>query len=386
MSRTSVLRGAVAVAGIGTSGHPRMPPGSSPVDAMALASVAALDDAGLAIGDVDGVFAAGLQLFMPTLSLCEYLGLNPRYTDSTQIGGGAFLAHLNHAQAAISAGLCSVALIAYGSTQKSGGARFVSHSEPNPYESPYAYPGPVAGYALVAQRHMHDYGTTREQLAQVAVSARRWAQLNPFASDKSDLTVADVLQARQVASPLGLRDCCLVTDGGGAVVVVSADRARSLRRKPVYLLGAGEAVSHRSIAQMPDLSTTAAVASSRRAFEQAGVTPGDIDVVQLYDAFTIMPPVFAEDCGFCQKGEGGAFLSEGRCAPGGSFPMNTNGGGLSFGHPGMFGIYTIVESVAQLRGDCGARQVPGAELALAHAPGGYMSSQSTVIFGNESTL
>lgn len=380
------LRGRIAVAGIGMGGFPAMPSGSSPLDAMALASAAALEDAGLGPQDVDGVFAAGLQLFMPTLSLCEYMGLQPRYTDSTQIGGGAFLAHLNHAQAAIAAGLCSVALVAYGSTQKSGAAGFATHSEPNPYETPYGYPGPLAAYALIAQRHMHVHGTTREQLAQVAVSAREWSLLNPDSAQKAPLTVREVVDARRVADPFTVRDCCLVTDGGGAVVLVAAERAGSLRQKPVYLLGAGEAVSHRSIAQMPELASTVATQSSARAFEQARLAPPEVDVVQFYDAFTIMPPLFAEDCGFCAKGEGGAFLAGGRASPGGAFPMNTNGGGLSFGHPGMYGIYTVIESVAQLRGGCGARQVEGAEVALAHAPGGYMSSQSTAIFGTQATL
>lgn len=383
---TTDLRGKTAVVGVSTGGFPQMPPGSSPLDVMALASVAALEDAGLTLKDVDGVFAAGLQLFMPTLSLCEYLGIQPRYTDSTQIGGGAFLAHLNHAQAAIAAGLCNVALIAYGSTQRSGGAKFTTHSEANPYETPYGYPGPVAGYALMAQRYMHEYGVTRAQLADVAVSARKWAQLNPAAPDKTELTVEQVMQARPVADPFTVRDCCLVTDGGGAIVLVSAERAHMLRQRPVFLLGAGEAVSHRSVAQMPDLATTMAIESAGRAFKAAGVMPAEVDVVQFYDAFTVMPPLFAEDCGFCEKGEGGAFLSAGRSAPGGAFPMNTNGGGLSFGHPGMYGIFTVVESVLQLRGECGDRQVAGAEIALAHAPGGYMSSQSTVIFGTKNTL
>lgn len=383
---THPLRARVAVAGIGQGGFPSMPPNASPLDAMALACAAALADAGLRPQDVDGVFAAGLQLFMPTLSLTEYLGLQPRYTDSTQVGGGAFLAHLNHAQAAIAAGLCSVALVAYGSTQKSGAAGFVTHAEANPYETPYGYPGPVAAYAMVAQRHMHEYGTTREQLAEVAVSARAWSRLHPHAPQQEPLSVREVLEARPVADPFTVRDCCLVTDGAGAVVLVAAERARWLRQRPVYLLGAGEAASHRSIAQMPDLATTCAGASSAAAFAQAGLGPADVDVVQFYDAFTIMPPIFAEDCGFCPKGEGGAFVSGGRTAPGGAFPMNTNGGGLSFGHPGMYGIFTITESVAQLRGDCGARQVAGAQVALAHAPGGYMSSQSTAIFGTEATL
>lgn len=380
------MRGSTAIVGVGMSGFPALPEGSSPLDAMAMACAEALGDSGLTVDDIDGVFAAGLELFMPTLSLCEYLQLKPRYTDSTQIGGGAFLAHLNHAQAAIAAGLCEVALVAYGSTQKSHGKRFQSHSETSPYETPYRFPGPAAGYALMAQRHMHQFGTTREQMAEVAVNARKWAQLNPDAPNQSPLTVQDVLNARQVCSPFTVRDCCLVTDGGGAVILVSARRARAYGDRAVYILGAGEAVSHRSVSQMPDLATTVARESSTRAFDQAGLLPADVDVAQLYDAFTIMPIMFVEDLGFCSKGQGGAFLANGRSAPGGGFPMNTSGGGLSFGHPGMFGIYTIIESVMQLRRECGARQVDGAHIALAHAPGGYMSSQSTVIFGTASAL
>ncbi|MFL9887467.1 acetyl-CoA acetyltransferase [Paraburkholderia agricolaris] len=383
---STTLRGSTAIVGVGMCTVATLPPESSPVDAMALAVADALADSGVLLSEIDGVFAAGLQLFMPTLSLCEYLNIKPRYTDSTQVGGGTFIAHLNHAQAAIAAGLCEVALIAYGSTQKSSGGKFASHSEPSPYEMPYRYPGPVAAYALIAQRHMHEYGTTREQLAEVAVAARRWAQFNSRAFDQTPLTVEDVLGSRTVASPLTVRDCCLVTDGAGVVIVTSAARARDCRRPPVYVLGVGEAVTHRSIAQMENLVCTGASDSAHRAFQQARLTPDDVDVTQLYDAFTIMPIVFAEDVGFCAKGEGGAFLGGGRCEPGGAFPMNTNGGGLSFGHPGMFGIYTIIESALQLRGDCGLRQVRDAHVALAHAPGGYMSSHSTAIFGTEEVL
>lgn len=380
------LRGSTAIVGVGMSTTKTLPLETSPVDAMALAVADALSDSELLLGEIDGVFAAGLQLFMPTLSLCEYLNIKPRYTDSTQVGGGSFIAHLNHAQAAIAAGLCEVALIAYGSTQKSSRGKFESHSEASPYETPYGYPGPVAAYALVAQRHMHEFGTTREQLAQVAVAARKWARLNPLAIGREPLSVEDVLGARMVASPLTVRDCCLVTDGAGAVIVTSKERARACRKPPIYILGVGEAATHRSIAQMEDLVRTGAAVSARRAFEQARVRPREVDVAQLYDAFTIMPIVFAEDVGFCAKGEGGAFLGDGRCEPGGVFPMNTNGGGLSFGHPGMFGIYTIIESVLQLRGQCGARQVPDAHIALAHAPGGFMSSHSTAIFGTQQVL
>ena len=202
---------------------------------------------------------------------------------------------------------------------------------------------------------------------------------------RDPLSIEDVLSSRMIASPLTLRDCCLVTDGGGAIVVVSAERAKRMK-KPVYVLGGAEMVSHRSIAAMPDLTKTGAAITGPSAFAEAGLTPKDIDVLQLYDAFTIMPLMFLEDLGFCQKGEGGAFVSGGALAPGGRLAVNTNGGGLSFCHPGMYGIFTLIESVLQLRGGLGARQVTGAKTALAHAPGGFMASHATIILGNEETL
>lgn len=379
------LRGSAAIVGVGLAGIPEMPPGSTPVDCMALAAQAALADAGLTAADVDGVFASGLQMLMPALGLVEYLGLAPRHVDGTQVGGCAPLLQLNHARAAIAAGICSVALIAYGSTQRSSGAAFASLSEPQVFEKDLGWPGPVAAYALIAQSHMHRFGTRPEDLAEVAVAARRWAQLNPQATARDPLSIDDVLAARRVATPFGKRDCCLVTDGGGALVVVAAERVRDHGRA-AYILGAAEHVSHRSIAAMPDLTTTAARLTGTRAFAEAGVGPEEIDVVQLYDAFTINPIMFLEDLGFCPKGEGGAFVRNGGIAPGGQLAVNTNGGGLSFCHPGMYGVFTLIESVLQLRGGLGARQVEGARLALAHAPGGFMASQATVVLGREETL
>ena len=379
------LRGSSAIVGVGLAGIPQMPPGSTPVDCMALAASAALADAGIAPEEVDGVFASGLQMLMPALGLVEYLGLQPRHVDGTQVGGCAPLLQLNHARAAIAMGLCSVALIAYGSTQRSSGAAFASLSEPQVFEADLGWPGPVAAYALIAQRHMHEFGTRREDLAEVAVAARKWAQLTPGASAQAPLTIEDVMSARRVATPLGVRDCCLVTDGGGALVVVSAERARSMRR-PVYVLGGAEHVSHRSIAAVPDLTTTTATLTGARAFAEAGLRPADVDVLQLYDAFTINPIIFLEDLGFCAKGEGGAFVRNGALAPGGRLPVNTNGGGLSFCHPGMYGMFTLIESVLQLRGGLGARQVADARVALAHAPGGFMASQATVLLGTADTL
>jgi acetyl-CoA acetyltransferase len=241
-------------------------------------------------------------------------------------------------------------------------------------------------YALAASRHMYEYGTTREQLAQVAVAAREWAKLNRKAFMRDDLTIEDVLASRMVSSPLSILDCCLVTDGGGALLVTSPERAKDLRRPPVYLLGAGEAHWHRNISQMPDLTVTAAADSGRRAYEMAGVGPEDADVTILYDAFTINPILFLEDLGFCEKGEGGAFVEGGRIAPGGELAVNTNGGGLSYNHPGMYGLLLLIEAVRQLRGECGERQVEDACVALAHGNGGVLSSQVTAVLGTESVL
>jgi acetyl-CoA acetyltransferase len=241
-------------------------------------------------------------------------------------------------------------------------------------------------FALAAARHMYEFGTTRRQLAEVAVAARAWARLTPNAFERGPLTVEDVLSSRMVSAPLTVRDCCLVTDGGGAVIVTSTERARTLRRPPALLLGAGEAHWHRSIAQMPDLTTTAAVDSGARAFAMAGLGPADVDVVQLYDAFTINPILFLEDLGFCAKGDGGPFVADGGIAPGGRVAVNTNGGGLSYTHPGMLGIFLIIEAVRQLRGEAGERQQPGTEVALVHGNGGALSAQATALLGTLATL
>jgi acetyl-CoA acetyltransferase len=380
-----VLRGAVAIVGLAEYGLGVAPEGSTAVDVMGNAALGALADAGLPAADVDGLFAASTQLPWASVNLGEWLGVQPRYSDSTQLGGSSFMAHLHHAALAISGGACEVALIAYGSTQRSVGRAKASVQEIDPAEAPYRPMNPVTAYALAAARHMYEFGTTREQLAEVAVAARLWAQRNPNAWSKKNLTVQDVLGAPMVADPLGVKDCCLVTDGGAAVVVVSAERARSLTDKPVHLLGAGEAHSHRHISHMPDLVRTSAVDSGRRAFDMAGLTPADVDVLQLYDAFTITPILFLEDLGFCAKGEGGPFVSGGRIAPGGEVPLNTNGGGLSYQHPGMYGLLAIVEAARQLRGES-TGQVDGAHVALAHGNGGVLSTQCTVVLGDATTV
>jgi acetyl-CoA acetyltransferase len=358
-------------------------PGLSPLDLMAQAAIRALADAGLDKREVDGLLAASAYYYMPTVSLGEYLGIVPRYTDSTTIGGSSFVAHLRHAKLAVESGACEVALIAYGSTQRSDGGALVTMAEPLPYEVPHGLPYPIGAYALAARRHMAEFGTTPEQLAAVAVQARAWALLNPkaFMHDRGPLTVADVLASPLIADPLHLLDCCLVTDGGGAVVVTTRERARDLPRRPVRILGAGESHTHRGIMGMPDLTTTAARYSGAQAFAEAGLRPADIDFVELYDAFTINTILFLEDLGFCPKGEGGPFVADGRIGPGGVLPVNTNGGGLSYCHPGMYGIFTIIEAVRQLRGEAGARQVARARVGLVHGNGGTLSSQCTAILG-----
>jgi acetyl-CoA acetyltransferase len=233
---------------------------------------------------------------------------------------------------------------------------------------------------------MHEFGTTREQMAAVAVAARQWALLNPAAWEKKPLTIPEVLNARMVSYPFTVRDICLVTDGGGAIILTTPDRARSLNKPPVYVLGCGQAITHANISSMPDLTVTGALASGRQAYAMAGLAAKDIDVVELYDAFTINTILFLEDLGFCPKGEGGSFVEGGRIAPGGQLPVNTNGGGLSYCHPGMYGLFLLIEAVRQLRGECGARQVPSAETAIAHGNGGVLSSQSTVILGTQATV
>jgi acetyl-CoA acetyltransferase len=382
------LRGTTAVAGVAESDLGEVGPHLSSLDLIGQATMRALDDAGLDKSEVDGMFCHSAFFQLPPVAAAEYLGIRPRYSDSTAVGGSTFVGYLRHATAAINAGMCDVALIAYGSTQRSAAGGLVSSGTPlmKSYETPFGPRLPVTSYALAAARHMHEFGTTREQLAEVAVAARKWAQLNPVAFSRDDLTIGDVLAARMVSSPLTVRDCCLVTDGGGAVIVTSAERARSLRKAPAFILGAAEAHWHKDIFQMPDLTVTAAAESGPRAFANAGLSPADVDVLELYDAFSINTLLFLEDLGFCEKGEGGPFVAEGAIAPGGRLAVNTSGGGLSYTHPGMFGIFLIIEAVRQLRGECGPRQVADAHVALVHGNGGMLSSQVTALLGDESAL
>lgn len=387
---TPALKGSVAIVGVGVAGCGESP-GRSEVELAAEAARLAAGDAGIPLPQIDGLLTASLSNFMPTLSLAEYLGIKPKFSDTNSIGGASFVSHLIPAAMALNYGLCDAVLVTYGSNQRTGfgraeQAKHKSALDPQPYEAPYKPINPLSAYALAGARHMHQYGTTREQLAEVAVAARAWARLNPAAFSRDPLSIDDVLRARMVSDPLSVRDCCLVTDGAGAFVMTRGDRARDLARPPVYLLGAGSAHWHRQISCMPDLTVTAATESGARAFAMAGLGVSDVDVVELYDAFTINVILFLEDLGFCPKGEGGRFVAGGRIAPGGALPVNTNGGGLSCVHPGMYGIFAVIEAVQQLRGEAGARQVSGAEVALAHGNGGVLSSQVTAVLGTGATL
>jgi acetyl-CoA acetyltransferase len=378
------LSGKFAIVGVAESDELGILPHKSALQLHAEAARNAIADAGLTKNDIDAVFSAGRMFSTET---AEYLGLRPRYIDGTSVGGCSFIQHCQHAMAAINAGLCEVALITHGESGRSRLAMPTSNSPKDSllwqFEVPYGIVFPFTAYGFIATRHMHEYGTTQEQLAEVAVATRAWARLNPKANQRGALTIDDVLKSPIISWPFHVLDCCLVTDGGGACVITSAERARNLKQKPVYILGTGEGTGHCWVNQMPDFTAaTGAQISGPQAFTMAGVTPKDIDVALLYDAFTLVPILALEDLGFCKKGEGGAFVSGQRTAPGGDFPMNTNGGGLSYAHTGMYGMFTIIEAVRQVRGECGERQVNDAAVALCHGPGGIFSAAATMIVAN----
>jgi acetyl-CoA C-acetyltransferase len=368
--------GKVAVAGVYE--HPtRYAPDKTQYQIHAESARGALEDAGLGIKDVDGLFTSGVGP-IGILSLAQHLDLRPCYLDSQAIGGSSFVSHCLHAAAAIDAGLCSVALVTYGSLASSErfavgtGGGFLG-DPPDNFEGPFG-PTIVGSYAMVAQRHMHEYGTTSEQLAEIAVTMRRHAGMNPQAKYRDPITVEDVLASRIISSPLHLLDCCIISDGGGALVLTSAARARDLRKPPVVILGGAEAVQHHGIGRR-DLLDIAACQSGPLAFERAGLRHADVDMCMVYDSYTITVLATLEALGFCKPGEGGAFCSAGRIGLGGVLPLNTDGGGLSSNHPGMRGIFLVIEATKQLRGEKGVAQVKDAEIALCHGTGGMLGQR-----------
>lgn len=362
---------------------------ASPLQAQARVAKTALAQARLTLADVDGLCTANLwgiggAGILPTITLSEYLGIAPTFHDGTNFGGAAFEAHVAHAALALERRQADVILIVYGSAQKSEGSRNLGGRPANltfQYETPWGLPTPAGGYALAAMRHMHEHGTRREDLAEIAVAARQWAALNPRATHRAPLSIDDVLSAPRVCDPLGVLDCCLVTDGAGAVVMTRASHARSLGVKPVYVRGYGQSATHWTIATAPDLAwLKPAEVAATRALDMAGIGRDAIDLVQLYDSFTITTLMTLEALGFCGRGEGGEFVRDGRLAPGGEFPINTSGGGLSYCHPGMLGIFLLIEAVRQVRGEVEPeRQVADVSTVLVHGTGGTLSSGAACI-------
>ncbi|MFB6435745.1 acetyl-CoA acetyltransferase [Streptomyces sp. NPDC056411] len=389
--RLPSARRRVAVAGVALSDCGRVDE-ATPYALHAQAARRALADSGLDRSVIDGFASAGLGTLAP-IEVAEYLGLRPTWVDSTSVGGATWEVMAAHAAEAIAAGQANAVLLVYGSTARadlkarrrtanlSFGAR-----GPLQFEVPYGHTL-VAKYAMAARRHMHRYGTTLEQLAQVAVQARANAAANPEALYRDPITVDDVLTGPMIADPFTKLHCCIRSDGGCAVLLVAEDRVPDLAVPPVWVLGSGTAVSHTSLSEWDDFTVSPAAVSGRLAFERAGVRPDEIDLAELYDAFTYMTLVTLEDLGFCAKGEGGAFVEKGRLLRDGALPVNTDGGGLAACHPGMRGLFLLVEAVRQLRGEAGPdRQVRTAggglpQLAVASGTGGWFCSSGTVVLG-----
>jgi len=375
----------VAVVGAAETTDLGVIPNLSQIQLHADAALNTLADAGLKPTDIDGIATAGET---PT-NVAHYLGITPTWVDGTSIGGCSFMLHVRHAAAAINEGLCKTVLITHGESGHSrvGASRRRGagggSSLQGQFESPYGIVGPPTTFTIPVLRYLKTYGLTEEALAIVAVIQREWAGKNPRATFRDPITVADVLNSRMIAYPFRLLMCCLVTDGGGALILTSASRARDFPRKPVYILGTGESVETPMVSQMEDLTTSRAFrVSGKKAFDEAGITHADVDHLMIYDAFAHLPLYGLEDLGFCKPGEAAAFIAERNTAPGGKLPLNTNGGGLSYMHSGMYGMYAMQESIRQLRGIAPA-QVPGAKISIAQGVGGMFAAAGTIVFSNE---
>ncbi|MET0272776.1 MAG: thiolase domain-containing protein [Phenylobacterium sp.] len=358
-------------------------PDMSVIGLHADAALNALADAGLKPSDIDGVATAGIS---PT-ELAYYLGVTPTWADGTSVGGCSFMLHVRHAAAAINEGLCNTVLITHGESGRSrvGAGRFggAASSLNGQFEMPYGPSGPPTMFTIPVLRYMQERGVTEEDLATVAVVQREWAALNPRASFKDPITVDDVLNSDMIAWPFRKLMCCLVTDGGGALILTSAERAKDFPQKPVYVLGTGESVETPMVSQMEDFASSKAFrVSGKKAFDEAGISHADVDHLMIYDAFAHLPLYGLEDLGFVKPGEAAAFIRERNTAIGGKLPLNTNGGGLSYMHSGMYGMYALQESVRQMRGIAPA-QVPGAKISIAHGVGGMFAASGTIVFSNE---
>ena len=357
-------------------------PHLSQIQLHADAALNTLADAGLQAKDIDGVATAGES----PVAIAHYLGIAPRWVDGSSVGGCSFMLHVRHAVAAIEAGYADTILVTHGESGRSGvgrgGGGGGRASLPAQFEMPYGPMGPTTMFTIGVLRYMKQYGMTHEQLAMVAVVQREWAGMNPRASYRDPISVEDVLNSRLIAYPFHLLECCLVTDGGGALILTSAERAKDFPNKPVYILGSGESVETPMVSQMKDLTSSQAfrIAGSA-AFQSAGISHGDVDHLMVYDAFAHLPIWGLEDLGFCERGEAPAFIADGNTRPGGKLPLNTNGGGLSYMHSGMYGMYALQESVRQMRGTAPA-QVPGAEIAVCLGVGGMFAASGCIVMGN----
>ena len=357
-------------------------PELSQIQLHADAALNTLADAGLAARDIDGVATAGES----PVAIAHYLGIAPRWVDGSSVGGCSFMLHVRHAAAAIEAGYADTVLVTHGESGRSGvgrgGGGGSRASLPAQFEMPYGAMGPTTMFTIGVLRYMKRYGMTHEQLAMVAVAQREWAGRNPRASFRDPITVADVLASRLIAYPFHLLECCLVTDGGGALILVSAERAKDFPHKPVYVLGSGESVETPMVSQLKDLTSSQAFRiAGGEAFKSARISHADVDHLMVYDAFAHLPIWGLEDLGFCKRGEAPGFIADGNTRPGGPMPLNTNGGGLSYMHSGMYGMYALQESVRQMRGTAPA-QVPGAEISVCLGVGGMFAASGCIVMGN----
>jgi acetyl-CoA acetyltransferase len=373
----------VAVVGAAETTRMGKIPDVSVIGLHADAALNAMKDAGLNPGDIDGVACAGIS----PVELAHYLGITPTYADGTSVGGCSFMLHVRHAAAAINEGLCKTVLITHGESGRSrvgaGGFARSPSSLMGQFEMPYGVTSPPTMFTIPVLRYMKTHGVTEEDLAMVAVVQREWAALNPRSSFKDPITVDDVLNSPMIAWPFRMLMCCLVTDGGGALILTSAERAKDFPTKPVYVLGTGESVETPLVSQMEDFNTSKAFrVSGRKAFEEAGIGHGDVDHLMIYDAFAHLPLYGLEDLGFVKPGEAKDFIKERNTAIGGKLPLNTNGGGLSYMHSGMYGMYALQESVRQMRGIAPA-QVEGAKISVCHGVGGMFAASGTIVFSNE---
>ncbi len=375
--KTIAIVGAAETTRLGTI------PDMSQIQLHADAALNAMADTGLKPSDIDGVATA----VETPQQIAHYLGITPSWVDGTSVGGCSFMIHVRHAAAAIASGLCKTVLITHGESGKSRVGQPPRSVPPSSlagqFEQPFGPMGPPSLFPIPVLRYMKTYGVTHEQIAMVAVVQREWAAKNPRATFRDPITVDDVLNSRMIAYPFRLLQCCLVTDGGGALILTAAERARDFPQKPVYILGTGESVETPMVSQMEDFTSSRAFrVAGPTAFREAGITHADVDHLMIYDAFAHLPLYGLEDLGFLPRGEAGRFIADRHTAPGGSLPLNTNGGGLSYMHSGMYGMYALQESVRQMRGIAPA-QVPGAKISVCHGVGGMFAASGTIIFGNQ---